>query len=45
MLTLKDKAPIVDKEKGTIAIWNDEKNEYEVHSFEFIESLLDFIVG
>lgn len=41
MLTLKDHPPIVNKDKGTIDIWDDEKNSYETHSFEFIESLFD----
>jgi len=44
MLTL-IKPPIVDKEKGTIAIWNDDKNEYEIHTFEFIEDLYSDCFG
>jgi hypothetical protein len=43
MLTFKDHPPIVDRDKSTIGIWNDEKGEYETHSFEFIESLYDLI--
>jgi hypothetical protein len=41
MLTFKNHEPIVDKDDGTIEIWDDEKNAYEKHSVEFIESLYD----
>jgi hypothetical protein len=40
MLTLKDNPPIVDKDKGIVKIWDDEKNDYVDHSFEFIEYLV-----
>ena len=43
MLTFKDHQPIVDTDKYTISVWNDELNAYEVHSFEFIEVLYELI--
>ena len=44
MLTLNVHPPIVDKDKYTISIWDDEKNGYETHSFEFIEFLHALVV-
>jgi hypothetical protein len=43
MLTFKDYKPIIDKDNCKIGIWNDDKNEYEWHSFEFIEELYSLI--
>jgi hypothetical protein len=40
---MKDHKPIVNTELGVIKIWNDEKGEYEMHTFEFIESLYNYV--
>lgn len=42
MLTLKE-CPVVDHDKRTIRIWDDERKKWEVHSFEFVEDLYDLI--
>ena len=43
MLTFRQHEPIVDREKNTISVWNDEKNAYEVYSWEFIQYLSEMI--
>lgn len=43
MLTFKDHDPIINLDKHFIEIWNDERECYEKHSFEFIEDLAEMI--
>ena len=43
MLSFKDHKIIINHYPGIIEIWDDERNAYEKHSFEFIEDLYDLI--
>ena len=43
MLSFKDHEIIINHYLGIIEIWDDERNAYEKHSFEFIEDLYDLI--
>lgn len=43
MLTFRDHPVKIDRWKNLIEIWDDEKNDYEAHTFEFIEDLYELI--
>ena len=43
MLTFVNHPPILDRLRGIIEIWDDDKQAYEGHTFEFIDSLHDMI--
>jgi hypothetical protein len=39
----KDHPLIINRNDATIRLWDVDKNEYETHTFEFIEDLADLI--
>lgn len=43
MLTFKDHPVKVDTDKHVILVWDDERQAYETHSFEFIEDLYELV--